>query len=542
MAVYQALYRKYRSRNFDEVVGQEQVTVTLKNEIASGRMGHAFLFTGSRGTGKTTCSRIIAKAVNCPNQKDGNPCGVCELCRGIDEGSVLDVVEIDAASNNGVDDIRQLREEAAFTPSQAKFRVYIIDETHMLSTAAFNALLKILEEPPEHVIFILATTEVHKVPATILSRCQRFDFKRIKPEVIRDHLLDVAQQEGILLEEDAALLIARLADGGMRDALSLLDVCRSTAAHVSSEVVTQAAGLAMQDCLFDIASAVLEQQLAKMLEVMETMHQASIDFEKMCVQLISHYRGLMMAKALKNPEDVVPNLPQDMERLKAQAAAYTMPQIVYCLTVLQDTLSRMNKTSQPRTELEMALIRMGSPEMDRSTEAIEARLDRLEKALASGVALKAPKGAKAASAKEESEDSPQQEEKAVEISDTSVVVDIPDIPKEKVQPFPQWAQVLEQLSSINRPLCGALVDSKAYLHGELVLIDCESKFFLSLIRSDEQAKKAIHQAFIAATGRDFRMGPFHKDKYAVAKDDGEDPMNALLSQMQNAGIDVVTKQ
>ena len=542
MAVYQALYRKYRSRNFDEVVGQEQVTVTLKNEIASGRMGHAFLFTGSRGTGKTTCSRIIAKAVNCPNQKDGNPCGVCELCRGIDEGSVLDVVEIDAASNNGVDDIRQLREEAAFTPSQAKFRVYIIDETHMLSTAAFNALLKILEEPPEHVIFILATTEVHKVPATILSRCQRFDFKRIKPEVIRDHLLDVAQQEGILLEEDAALLIARLADGGMRDALSLLDVCRSTAAHVSSEVVTQAAGLAMQDCLFDIASAVLEQQLAKMLEVMETMHQASIDFEKMCVQLISHYRGLMMAKALKNPEDVVPNLPQDMERLKAQAAAYTMPQIVYCLTVLQDTLSRMNKTSQPRTELEMALIRMGSPEMDRSTEAIEARLDRLEKALASGAALKAPKGAKAASAKEDSEDSPQQEEKAVEISDTSVVVDIPDIPKEKVQPFPQWAQVLEQLSSINRPLCGALVDSKAYLHGELVLIDCESKFFLSLIRSDEQAKKAIHQAFIAATGRDFRMGPFHKDKYAVAKDDGEDPMNALLSQMQNAGVDVVTKQ
>ena len=541
MAVYQALYRKYRSRNFDEVVGQEQVTVTLKNEIASGRMGHAFLFTGSRGTGKTTCSRIIAKAVNCPDQQDGNPCGVCELCRGIDEGSVLDVVEIDAASNNGVDDIRQLREEAAFTPSQAKYRVYIIDETHMLSTAAFNALLKILEEPPEHVIFILATTEVHKVPATILSRCQRFDFKRIKPEVIKAHLLDVAQQEGILLEEEAAMLIARLADGGMRDALSLLDVCRSTAAHVSSEVVTQAAGLAMQDCLFDIASAVLEQKLAAMLQVMETMHQASIDFEKMCVQLIGHYRGLMMAKALKNPEDVVPNLPQDMERLKEQAAAYSMPQIVYCLTVLQDTLSRMNKTSQPRTELEMALIRMGSPEMDRSTEAIEARLDRLEKALASGVALKAPKAPKGSKARTESEESPQEEESSVENIDTSVVVDIPEIPKEKVQPFAPWAQVLEQLSSINRPLCGALVDSKAYLHGELVLIDCESKFFLSLIRSDEQAKKAIHQAFIAATGRDFRMGPFQKDKYAVAKDNEEDPMNALLSQMQSAGVDVVTK-
>ena len=408
----------------------------------------------------------------------------------------------------------------------------------MLSTAAFNALLKILEEPPEHVIFILATTEVHKVPATILSRCQRFDFKRIKPEVIKHHLLAVSEQEGIVLEEDAALLIARLSDGGMRDALSLLDVCRSTAAHISSDVVTQAAGLAMQDCLFDIANAVLEQQLAQMLQVMETMHQASIDFEKMCVQLISHYRGLMMAKALKNPEDVVPNLPQDMERLKAQAAKYSMPQVVYCLTVLQDTLSRMNKTSQPRTELEMALIRMGSPEMDRSTEAIEARLDKLEKAFASGVALKTPKTAKKAEAEEAS---PQPAEEKVENMEATVEVNIEDIPKEKVQPFEAWAQVLEQLSNINRPLCGALVDSQAYQLGELVLIDCESKFFLSLIRSDEAAKKAIHQAFIAATGRDFRMGPFNKDKYSVAKAAEDDPMAALLGQMQSAGVEVISK-
>lgn len=536
MAMYQALYRKYRSRTFDEVVGQEQVTVTLKNEIASGRIGHAFLFTGSRGTGKTTCSRIIAKAVNCPNQKDGNPCGVCELCRGIDDGSVLDVVEIDAASNNSVDDIRQLREEAAFTPSQAKYRVYIIDETHMLSTAAFNALLKILEEPPEYVIFILATTEVHKVPATILSRCQRFDFKRIKAEVIRDHLLAVSEQEGIRLDTDAALLIARLADGGMRDALSLLDVCRSTAVVVDSQVVTQAAGLAMQDCLFDIADAVLEQRLSKALQVMETMHQASVDFEKMCTQLISHYRGMMMAKALKNPEEVVVNLPQDMERLKAQAARYSMPQILYCLTLLQDTLSRMNKTSQPRTELEMALIRMGSPEMDRSMEAIEARLDKLEKALAGGATLKPAKAREQAEQEREQKAEPKGKE-----AETSMDVELDDIPKEKVQPFEPWAQVLEQLSNFNRPLCGALVDSQAYQLGELVLIDCASKFFLSLIRSDEAAKKAIHQAFIAATGRDYRMGPFNKEKYAVAKAEDDDPMAALLGQMQNAGVEVVTK-
>ena len=213
--MYQALYRKYRPKNFDEVVGQEHITTTLKQEIASGHIGHAYLFTGSRGTGKTSCSKIIAKAVNCPNQHDGNPCGVCNICRGIDDGSILDVTEIDAASNNGVDSIRQLREEANFTPAVTRYRVYIIDETHMLSVGAFNALLKIMEEPPEHVIFILATTEVHKIPATILSRCQRFDFRRISPSVIAKQVLFVCEQE-IQIDEDAAQLIARLSEGGMR--------------------------------------------------------------------------------------------------------------------------------------------------------------------------------------------------------------------------------------------------------------------------------------------------------------------------------------
>ena len=211
--MYQALYRKYRPKNFDEVVGQEHITTTLKQEIASGHIGHAYLFTGSRGTGKTSCSKIIAKAVNCPNQHDGNPCGVCNICRGIDDGSILDVTEIDAASNNGVDSIRQLREEANFTPAVTRYRVYIIDETHMLSVGAFNALLKIMEEPPEHVIFILATTEVHKIPATILSRCQRFDFRRISPSVITKQVLFVCEQEGIQIDEEAAQLIARLSEG-----------------------------------------------------------------------------------------------------------------------------------------------------------------------------------------------------------------------------------------------------------------------------------------------------------------------------------------
>ncbi len=299
--MYQALYRKYRPKNFDEVVGQEHITSVLKQEIASGRIGHAYLFTGSRGTGKTSCSKIIAKAVNCPHPQDGNPCGVCDICRGIDDGSILDVTEIDAASNNGVDNIRDLREEANFTPAVTKYRVYIIDEVHMLSIGAFNALLKIMEEPPEHVIFILATTEVHKIPATILSRCQRFDFKRISPQVIAQRVIEVCQRENIDIQLPAAELIGRLAEGGMRDALSLLDVCSSSSEQITVEQVRQSAGLAVSDSLFAIGDAVLAQDIPAVLQEIDRMFANSVDFEKMCVQLISHYRGLMMAKALKDP-------------------------------------------------------------------------------------------------------------------------------------------------------------------------------------------------------------------------------------------------
>ncbi len=366
--MYQALYRKYRPKNFDEVVGQEHITSVLKQEIASGRIGHAYLFTGSRGTGKTSCSKIIAKAVNCPHQQDGNPCGVCDICRGIDDGSILDVTEIDAASNNGVDNIRQLREEANFTPAVTNYRVYIIDETHMLSTGAFNALLKIMEEPPEHVIFILATTEVHKIPATILSRCQRFDFKRISPQVIAQRVIEVCQRENIDIQLPAAELIGRLAEGGMRDALSLLDVCRSSSEQITVEQVRQSAGLAVSDSLFAIGDAVLAQDIPAVLQEIDRMFANSVDFEKMCVQLISHYRGLMMAKALKDPENFVPGLSQDKEALTKQASRYSMGQILYSLTVLQDTLSRMGKTTQTRTELEMAVIRLTNPASDRSLD------------------------------------------------------------------------------------------------------------------------------------------------------------------------------
>ena len=546
--MYQALYRKYRPKNFDEVVGQEHITATLKQEIASGRIGHAYLFTGSRGTGKTSCSKIIAKAVNCPNQHDGNPCGVCAVCRGIDDGSVLDVTEIDAASNNGVDNIRQLREEANFTPAQVSYRVYIIDETHMLSVGAFNALLKIMEEPPEHVIFILATTEVHKIPATILSRCQRFDFRRISPSVIAARVRWVCEQEGIQIDPEAADLIASLAEGGMRDALSLLDVCRSNARSgeqdssasraekITLEHVRQSAGLAVSDSLFAVADAVLRRDVPAVLQEIDRMFENSIDFEKMCVQLIAHYRGLMMAKAVKNPQEFVSGLPQDAQRLSAQAAGYPMGQILYSLTVLQDALSRMGRTAQTRVELEMAAIKLCSPELDRSLEAILARLDRLEAQVRSG-AVVPPAGEEKAPASElqaaltRVQKTPSQKP-ATPPQDASQQ----DRPKKPVVPFAPWPQVLEALRHVNTALHGALVSTEAFLDGEIVLIDCQDPLFLEMIRSNDYAKKSIHQALQSGAGRDYRIGPFKRERYEMKKAD--DPMEQILASAEKLGVDM----
>ena len=541
--MYQALYRKYRPKNFDEVVGQEHITATLKQEIASGRIGHAYLFTGSRGTGKTSCSKIIAKAVNCPNQQDGNPCGVCDICKGIDDGSVLDVTEIDAASNNGVDNIRQLREEANFTPAQVSYRVYIIDETHMLSVGAFNALLKIMEEPPEHVIFILATTEVHKIPATILSRCQRFDFRRISPAVIAARVRWVCEQEGIQIEPQAADLIASLAEGGMRDALSLLDVCRSnartgdnSAEHITLEHVRQSAGLAVSDSLFAVADAVLRRDVPAVLQEIDRMFENSIDFEKMCVQLIAHYRGLMMAKAVKNPQEFVSGLPQDAQRLSAQAAGYPMGQILYSLTVLQDALSRMGRTAQTRVELEMAAIKLCSPELDRSLEAILGRLDRLEAQVRSG-AVVPPAGEEKAPASElqaaltRVQKTPPQKP-ATPPQDASQQ----DRPKKPVVPFAPWPQVLEALRHINTALHGALVSTEAFLDGEIVLIDCQDPLFLEMIRSNDYAKKSLHQALQSGAGRDYRIGPFKRERYERKKAD--DPMEQILASAEKLGVDM----
>ncbi len=355
---YQALYRKWRPQVFADVVGQEHVTRTLMNEVRTGRHSHAYLFTGSRGTGKTTCAKIFAKAVNCEHPVNGDPCNCCETCKGIDAGSILDVVEIDAASNNGVDNIREIRDEANFTPVGGKYRVYIIDEVHMLSTGAFNALLKTLEEPPEHVKFVLATTEVHKLPATILSRCQRFDFHRISPEDIAARLTYVAKEENLQLTPGAANLIARLADGALRDALSILDQCIGQSTNIDEATVNAVVGLAGRDYLFQLADSILHRNSAMALAQIDDLYNRSCDMERLCNELVNHFRNLMVCKAVKNPKDLIVCSAVELAAYQSVAKKTSMSDILNTLNALGDALVLIRKGLNRRVEMEMALIRL----------------------------------------------------------------------------------------------------------------------------------------------------------------------------------------
>lgn len=514
--MYQALYRKWRPKDFEDVVGQDHITVTLKNEVASGKFSHAYLFTGSRGTGKTTCSKIIAKAVNCLHPVDGNPCNECEICRGIDEGSILDVVEIDAASNNGVDNIRQLREEAYFMPSVAKYRVYILDECHMLSAGAVNALLKILEEPPEHVIFILATTEIHKVLPTILSRCQRFDFKRIKSRTIADRLLYVAGEEGFSLTDDAALLIARLSDGGMRDALSLLDLCTSYTGEINVRTVTEAAGLAGQGHLFDLAAAAIAKDPTAALRTVEALSENSVDFARLTEQLVGHFRNLMLVKTVKEPEDLVQATPEDLERLRTQAKGITLPQVLMAIDLLQETMGKISRTAFKRTEFEMALIRLCDQQLGGGLEGVLDRLEKLERAVRTGVRPAAPEQPEAAAP-------------SAQKPGTS-----------EVMPFPDWAKVLSELQPHNGALYGAMIDSRAYTSGDLMLIDCANDMFRQLLRTSIAAKESLRDAILAVTGRKYNLGPYNPQKHTVAQNT-DDPLEGLLKKASELNVPLELK-
>ena len=563
--VYQALYRKWRPQVFSDVAGQPHVTVTLKNEIQAGRFSHAYLFTGSRGTGKTTCAKIFAKAVNCLHPVDGDPCNECEICRGIDSGAILDVTEIDAASNNGVENIRDLREEVNFTPSSCAYRVYIIDEVHMLSISAFNALLKTLEEPPSHVLFILATTEVHKLPATILSRCQRFDFRRIAAEAIAERLQYVAQQEGAQLEEDGALYIARLSDGALRDALSLLDQCIGRGEAINADVVASVAGLAARDYLFELSAAVGAQDTEKVLTLIDRLHQGSCDMERLCGELIQHFRNYMIMKTVKDPGSLLVASPAELARMREEVSALPLERILGVLDILQETQARLHSGANGRVEMEMAMIRLASPKLESSMPAVLDRISRLELMIKSGKIPEPVREEKKAPLPETSPEpkkaslipevisavTPPASQSVVQAPPAPPPASVPTAPLEQEEPpqgeavvrddvlLKEWPEVLEQLKKIDVSVLSILSDSRAYRRGNFILIDSPNVLFSEFIKRKGYAV-SIRKAVSQVTGTDYKLGIYKRPETSAGV--RSDPLQMLEQRARNMGIDVTIEE
>ena len=383
--MHQALYRKWRPRSFDEVSGQEQVTSVLRYECETGRFSHAYLFCGSRGTGKTSCAKILAKAVNCEHPTSAGPCGVCAACRSIDSGAATDVLEMDAASNNGVDDIRDIRDEVIYTPSELKYRVYIIDEVHMLSASAFNALLKTLEEPPEHVIFILATTELQKLPATIVSRCQRFEFRRISTADLSARLMYIAGKEDITLDPEAARLIARQAQGGMRDAISLLELCAGSRLPITPALVTDTIGTMGREGMCRIVTAIADRDFDTLFAAVDGMVRSSKDLSVFWQELIAYYRDMLVVRTTRAAASYLDLTDAELSALQIIAARFTKETMLYHLSLMEDALFAMQRAfAIKRTVAEVTLTRMCDPALDTSPEAMLARLSHLEEQMVTG--------------------------------------------------------------------------------------------------------------------------------------------------------------
>ena len=576
--MYQVLYRKWRPLKFSDISGQEQVTITLKNALKSKRINHAYLFTGSRGTGKTTCAKILAKAVNCLNLIDGDPCGECENCTGIEAGEILDVLEIDAASNNGVENIRTLIEESVFTPSRAKYRVYIIDEVHMLSIGAFNALLKTLEEPPAHVVFILATTEVHKIPATILSRCQRFDFNKISADVIAKRLEYVCQQEGTEIDYDAAFLIASISDGALRDALSLLDRCIGNNTHITTDIVRKISGLASSEYIHEIINTVIKRDCSKSLILIEELDNKSVNMTKLCEELILNFRNLMLIKTMKNSKELVILTNEEFEKSLIQANSISINEIIYIMDTLQETLEKIYKGTNKRTQLEICLIKICSPKFDTSIDALLSRIAKLEREV--------KKGIKVVSVKEETEEieenikiedkekqektsnenefmvdddddsedviinknnnkdykkthpvleKAKQEKNSVEENKNSNKNSQQDDMQESIQNakiMEDWQEVIDILKKKSVAISTAMNGTTAYINGKYLYIDSKYDITFKLLRDSSQ-RNEVRNAIREITGKTYILGPYKgksKEKTTI------DPLEELTEKIKTSGI------
>ncbi len=529
---YKALYRKYRPLTFSEVVGQEHITETLKGELEAGKLSHAYLFTGTRGTGKTSCAKILARAVNCTSPAGGDPCLACEACRMALSEEATDIVEMDAASNNSVEDVRLLREQITFTPSSLKYRVYIIDEVHMLSGAAFNALLKTLEEPPEHVIFILATTEVHKLPATILSRCQRFDFHRIENSKIVGRIFHIAEKEGFKISDIAAGLIAAAADGGMRDALSILDLCLSASDDITEQTVTAALGMSGNEYLNRLAESILENDAESALTLLDELYKNSVDMLRLSTELSSYFRDIMIVKTVSGDKKPIICSSEQLELYKSLAARFDIKDVMRTLSLLSDTVAAMSSSNR-RAVLELALIRLCDPALNEDYASLEKRVRALEsgsvRAAARAVSEQMPQPAEPTAPKPPEEKRPADEIAEEEIplpSDELAPDESLPLPEEPTataetaedEPLAEWSEILKLLSRTSPLMVGVLNGSRAFISGDYLLIDAPNPQFRDLInKKDAFYRDAVRNAAAEVLGTAYKLGPYRK-KEEIAED------------------------
>ena len=505
--MHQALYRKWRPQSFDDVYGQEHITSVLRYEVENRSFSHAYLFCGSRGTGKTTCAKILAKVVNCESPVNGNPCGVCEACRAIDSGAATDVLEMDAASNNGVDNIRDIRDEVVYSPSALRYRVYIIDEVHMLSSGAFNALLKTLEEPPAHVIFILATTELHKLPATIVSRCQRFDFRRISTDMLVARISQIAREEGIALQADAASMIARLAQGGMRDAISLLELCAGGRREVTVEAVEDAVGLTGRGALLTTVKALTEQDYDTLFEQIAQIVRSSKDISVFWQDLIDLYRDMLVVKTTTNADAYLDLTDHEKEQIKEIAGHFRKETLLYHCKLLENAMASMKKNNAVnRVVAEMTLIRMCDEALDTSSEALLSRMAILEERLDAGhfvekTTTQTPSEPKP-TVEQPTKPAPTRPPTAQQPRTAPQSVRTPAADTRVLRPMRNWMEVVERVSRSAPMLAGHVKLAKGYTTDSGEVIVCFGNSFTMQMMMQGDARDRLRTAISAVLKRE----------------------------------------
>lgn len=535
MPEYKALYRKWRPVTFDDVVGQQHITDTLKHELAGGRIGHAYLFCGTRGTGKTTTAKIFARAVNCENPNGGEPCNKCDTCRGILDGNILDVYEMDAASNNGVDNIRDLRDEVAYSPVGCKYKVYIIDEAHMLTTAAFNALLKTLEEPPEHALFIMATTEPQKIPQTILSRCQRYDFKRISTDDIAARLKKVAAAEEINATEDALELIAELGDGSLRDALSVLERCASFGGtELKCENVAEIVGIVDSSTMFGISDCIAGGDVGGAVAQLDTLLNKGKDVLNFFEEFIGHFRAMLLTKECENPENVLEKSAEAIEKYKESAKAYTAERLIYSINTLSEYQGRAKSMAAQNIAAEVAVIKLCNPTYSTDVDALIARIERLEQKLSGVSAVTAA----APDAKPE-----RSEEKPAAADtppwDTEPENEAEEKPKPKRQETNQaagewdlWPEVLDNIKSSSKMLYMYLYTGRTVADGDNINIEVASKVAYDRVAT-ANGLKYLSDLFSEMAGRPLIARVYMKGEMPFGAEESESADQASIMDIVN---------